>query len=80
MSLFKRDVLKKRTNMVMVRALKVTVAQQICPTKPLVPIQMSISDSDIRFKQVQMIEAKPGIAFVEFEDEVQSSVAMHAGP
>ncbi|GMP89844.1 hypothetical protein ACSBR2_032526 [Camellia fascicularis] len=30
------------------------------------------------FKEVRMIEAKPGIAFVEFEDDVQSSVAMQA--
>ncbi|XP_068634629.1 U2 small nuclear ribonucleoprotein B''-like [Aristolochia californica] len=30
------------------------------------------------FREVRIIEAKPGIAFVEFEDEVQSSVAMQA--
>ncbi|KAI8523493.1 hypothetical protein RHMOL_Rhmol13G0078200 [Rhododendron molle] len=30
------------------------------------------------FKEVRMIEAKPGIAFVEFDDDVQSSVAMQA--
>ncbi|KAJ4979096.1 hypothetical protein NE237_009876 [Protea cynaroides] len=30
------------------------------------------------FKEVRMIEAKPGIAFVEFEDDVQSSIAMQA--
>ncbi|GMH07451.1 hypothetical protein Nepgr_009291 [Nepenthes gracilis] len=30
------------------------------------------------FREVRMIEAKPGIAFVEFEDEEQSSVAMQA--
>lgn len=30
------------------------------------------------FKEVRMIEAKPGIAFVEFEDEDQASVAMQA--
>ncbi|THG09156.1 hypothetical protein TEA_025466 [Camellia sinensis var. sinensis] len=30
------------------------------------------------FREVRMIEAKPGIAFVEFEDDVQSSVAMQA--
>lgn len=30
------------------------------------------------FKEVRMIEAKPGIAFVEFEDDVQSSMAMQA--
>ncbi|KAI8014658.1 U2 small nuclear ribonucleoprotein B'' 2 [Camellia lanceoleosa] len=28
--------------------------------------------------EVRMIEAKPGIAFVEFEDDVQSSDAMQA--
>ncbi|KFK37517.1 hypothetical protein AALP_AA4G267400 [Arabis alpina] len=28
------------------------------------------------FKEVRMIEAKPGIAFVEFADEMQSTVAM----
>ncbi|GKV09555.1 hypothetical protein SLEP1_g21039 [Rubroshorea leprosula] len=30
------------------------------------------------FKEVRMIEAKPGIAFVEYEDEEQSGVAMQA--
>ncbi|KAH7542785.1 hypothetical protein FEM48_Zijuj02G0211000 [Ziziphus jujuba var. spinosa] len=30
------------------------------------------------FKEVRIIEAKPGIAFVEFEDDVQSSMAMQA--
>lgn len=30
------------------------------------------------FREVRMTEAKPGIAFVEFEDDVQSSVAMQA--
>ncbi|EOA36234.1 hypothetical protein CARUB_v10010209mg [Capsella rubella] len=30
------------------------------------------------FKEIRMIEAKPGIAFVEFEDDVQSSMAMQA--
>lgn len=30
------------------------------------------------FKEVRMIEAKPGIAFVEFEDDMQASVAMQA--
>ncbi|CAL5386337.1 unnamed protein product [Camellia sinensis] len=30
------------------------------------------------FREVRMIEAKPGTAFVEFEDDVQSSVAMQA--
>ncbi|XP_074267809.1 U2 small nuclear ribonucleoprotein B'' 2-like [Silene latifolia] len=30
------------------------------------------------FKEVRMVEAKPGIAFVEFEDEDQSTVAMQA--
>lgn len=30
------------------------------------------------FREVRMIEAKPGIAFVEFEDDVQSSIAMQA--
>ena len=30
------------------------------------------------FREVRMIEAKPGIAFVEFEDENQSMVAMQA--
>ncbi|GAB2234109.1 hypothetical protein Droror1_Dr00003346 [Drosera rotundifolia] len=30
------------------------------------------------FREVRMIEAKPGIAFVEFEDEEQSSIAMDA--
>ncbi|CBI15863.3 hypothetical protein VitviT2T_008419 [Vitis vinifera] len=30
------------------------------------------------FREVRMIEAKPGIAFVEFEDDVQSSMAMEA--
>ncbi|KAH8480018.1 hypothetical protein H0E87_030293 [Populus deltoides] len=30
------------------------------------------------FREVRMIEAKPGIAFVEFEDDVQSSMAMQA--
>ncbi|KAF5187582.1 U2 small nuclear ribonucleoprotein B'' [Thalictrum thalictroides] len=29
-------------------------------------------------KEVRMIEAKPGIAFVEYEDDVQSSIAMQA--
>ncbi|KAK4783855.1 hypothetical protein SAY86_018223 [Trapa natans] len=28
------------------------------------------------FKEVRMIEAKPGIAFVEYEDEVQAGMAM----
>lgn len=28
------------------------------------------------FREVRMVEAKPGIAFVEFEDDSQSSVAM----
>ncbi|GLJ38478.1 hypothetical protein SUGI_0784010 [Cryptomeria japonica] len=30
------------------------------------------------FKEVRMIEAKPGIAFVEYGDEMQSSVAMQS--
>ena len=30
------------------------------------------------FREVRMIAAKPGIAFVEFEDENQSMVAMQA--
>ncbi|KAL2632336.1 hypothetical protein R1flu_017022 [Riccia fluitans] len=30
------------------------------------------------FKEVRMIEAKPGIAFIEFGDEMQSSVALQA--
>ncbi|KAL3530950.1 hypothetical protein ACH5RR_010272 [Cinchona calisaya] len=30
------------------------------------------------FREVRMIEAKPGIAFVEFEDDIKSSVAMQA--
>ncbi|XP_077214194.1 U2 small nuclear ribonucleoprotein B''-like [Tasmannia lanceolata] len=30
------------------------------------------------FKEVRMIDAKPGIAFVEFGDDVQSSIAMQA--
>ncbi|GAV58657.1 RRM_1 domain-containing protein/RRM_5 domain-containing protein, partial [Cephalotus follicularis] len=30
------------------------------------------------YKEVRMIEAKPGIAFVEYEDDVQSSMAMQA--
>ncbi|CAI9761271.1 unnamed protein product [Fraxinus pennsylvanica] len=30
------------------------------------------------FREVRMIEAKPGIAFVEFDDDLQSSVAMQA--
>ncbi|XP_057954860.1 U2 small nuclear ribonucleoprotein B''-like [Malania oleifera] len=30
------------------------------------------------FREVRMIEAKPGIAFVEFDDDVQSSMAMDA--
>ncbi|OEL18400.1 U2 small nuclear ribonucleoprotein B'' [Dichanthelium oligosanthes] len=30
------------------------------------------------FREVRMIEARPGIAFVEFEDEIQSHVAMLA--
>lgn len=30
------------------------------------------------FREVRMIEAKPGIAFVEFEDDLQSSTAMQA--
>ncbi|CAA7037952.1 unnamed protein product [Microthlaspi erraticum] len=30
------------------------------------------------FKEIRMISAKPGIAFVEYEDEVQSSMAMQA--
>ncbi|KAG9154155.1 hypothetical protein Leryth_000637 [Lithospermum erythrorhizon] len=30
------------------------------------------------FKEVRMVEAKPGIAFVEYENEIQSTVAMHA--
>ncbi|KAL5974717.1 hypothetical protein ACLOJK_031387 [Asimina triloba] len=30
------------------------------------------------FKEVRMIEAKPGIAFVEFGDDVQASIAMQA--
>lgn len=30
------------------------------------------------FREVRMIDAKPGIAFVEFEDDVQSSMAMQA--
>ncbi|CAN0903826.1 U2 small nuclear ribonucleoprotein B'' [Linum grandiflorum] len=30
------------------------------------------------FKEVRMVEAKPGIAFVEFEDDIQSSMAMQA--
>ncbi|KAL0720169.1 hypothetical protein Bca4012_034768 [Brassica carinata] len=29
------------------------------------------------FKEVRMVAAKPGIAFVEFADEMQSTVAMH---
>lgn len=28
------------------------------------------------FKEVRMVEAKPGIAFVEYENEMQSTVAM----
>uniref|UniRef100_A0A1J3GHI8 U2 small nuclear ribonucleoprotein B'' 2 n=1 Tax=Noccaea caerulescens TaxID=107243 RepID=A0A1J3GHI8_NOCCA len=30
------------------------------------------------FKEIRMIQAKPGIAFVEYEDDVQSSMAMQA--
>ena len=30
------------------------------------------------FREVRMIEAKPGIAFVEFEDDSQSHIAMQA--
>ncbi|KAL8143050.1 hypothetical protein V2J09_016082 [Rumex salicifolius] len=30
------------------------------------------------FKEVRMIEAKPGIAFVEYENEMQSSISMQA--
>jgi U2 small nuclear ribonucleoprotein B'' len=30
------------------------------------------------FREVRMIDAKPGIAFVEFDDDIQSSVAMQA--
>ncbi|KAF8397173.1 hypothetical protein HHK36_016080 [Tetracentron sinense] len=30
------------------------------------------------FREVRMIEAKPGIAFVEFGDDVQASIAMQA--
>ncbi|CAJ2652734.1 unnamed protein product [Trifolium pratense] len=30
------------------------------------------------FKEVRLIDAKPGIAFVDFEDDVQSSMAMQA--
>lgn len=30
------------------------------------------------FKEIRMIEAKPGIAFVEYQDDVQSSIAMEA--
>ncbi|KFK21954.1 hypothetical protein AALP_AAs48252U000300 [Arabis alpina] len=30
------------------------------------------------FKEIRMISAKPGIAFVEYEDDVQSSIAMQA--
>ncbi|KAJ7959906.1 U2 small nuclear ribonucleoprotein B [Quillaja saponaria] len=30
------------------------------------------------FKEVRLIEAKPGIAFVDFEDEAQSSMAMQS--
>lgn len=28
------------------------------------------------FKEVRMVEARPGIAFVEFENDMQASVAM----
>ena len=28
------------------------------------------------FKEVRMVEAKPGIAFVEFADELQATIAM----
>lgn len=28
------------------------------------------------FKEVRMVEAKPGIAFVEYEDDVQAGMAM----
>ncbi|KAL3649182.1 hypothetical protein CASFOL_005585 [Castilleja foliolosa] len=30
------------------------------------------------FREVRMVEAKPGIAFVEFEDDIKSSTAMQA--
>lgn len=30
------------------------------------------------FREVRMIEAKPGIAFVEFEDDSESTIAMQA--
>lgn len=30
------------------------------------------------FKEIRLIEAKPGIAFVDFEDDVQSSIALDA--
>ncbi|CAN6693099.1 unnamed protein product [Malus baccata var. baccata] len=30
------------------------------------------------FREVRMIDAKPGIAFVEYEDDIQSSIAMQA--
>lgn len=30
------------------------------------------------FKEVRMIDAKPGIAFVEFDDDNQSSTAMQS--
>lgn len=29
------------------------------------------------FKEVRMVEAKPGIAFLEYENEMQSTIAMH---
>ncbi|KAJ9543177.1 hypothetical protein OSB04_022884 [Centaurea solstitialis] len=30
------------------------------------------------FKEVRMVEAKPGIAFIEYGDEMQATVAMHS--
>ncbi|KAF3578790.1 hypothetical protein DY000_02028246 [Brassica cretica] len=40
-------------------------------------ILQALFDKYHGFKEVRMVAAKPGIAFVEFADEMQSTVAMH---
>lgn len=40
-------------------------------------ILQNLFDKYHGFKEVRMVAAKPGIAFVEFADEMQSTVAMH---
>ena len=44
--------------------------------KPKLVVACSLCSHPPSFAEVRMVEAKPGIAFVEFESELQSGVAL----